>query len=746
MNTKIKLVGFGLLSAAALSSCSDQFLQDKKNYDYTTPDIYNYESGCLGRINDIYGWTLPQVSDLTWKYPSMGNADVAAKSTEEYSGFSDFVNPEIELSSTSETNSVPDFFLGNQSNVQEAVYGRIRNINDAIAGIQGGSLSQDKKNSYLGQAYFFRAWCYYNLFKWYGGVPLVTEVLDPLETSVTPRSTSKATYEFILNDLNTAISMLPKTATSTSYGRVTKATALALRGRLMLLWCSPLFNRTDDQDRWKTAYKQMKADKDSIDSYGYGLYQASTDVNGSSFASIFTTSAENKEALFVTLYNNIASTQGLDNQKNNPWERAIRPSNTGGSGKRPSKMIIDLFPMADGSLPPTTETYTKLQRSPIGYNEELPFVERDPRFYRTFAFPGFRWAYNGDASGRDSNNPSDGANYELWSYVWYTDLSDAGDPESGSYYGADNLLKNCQGVYVRKKSDDLDANSSPLYTYVAADTYNAAPFYSAAPLIEIRYAEELLNLAEVAAGAGDYSYAVELVKQIRKRAGIQEVTTKTYMGSDGLSYTVTTSDYGITPNAYSDRATCISQVLYERQIEFAYEGKRFDDLRRWMLFDGGATKVTGAPSSWTLTGFEGNTCNYLGFKPLNGQRRENILFRAADKYGVGKTTYDKDATKDGDPIRSKGVERCTAVNLMKDNLDEQITVLSNWYKENLKYKEQKGDSYNSKKEKLNMNFRPNYYFLGFTSGASKANTALPQTIGWTDYNTGAAGTFDPLAE
>ena len=41
--------------------------------------------------------------------------------------------------------------------------------------------------------------------------------------------------------------------------------------------------------------------------------------------------------MFVTLYNNVTG-DGLDNQKNNNWERQIRPANTGGSGKNASQM------------------------------------------------------------------------------------------------------------------------------------------------------------------------------------------------------------------------------------------------------------------------------------------------------------------------------------------------------------------------------------------------------------------------
>ena len=724
MKRSIIYVSFGLVGLISLASCSDSFLQEKKNYDNVNAGIYNYVSGCNGRVNDVYSWCLPTTSDMTWKYPSAGNSDFAGQSTEEYAGFSSFVDPQVELSSMGSDNSVPDFFMGTQSNIQEAVYGRIRNINDVIEGISGGTISEEEKNSFLGQVYFFRAWCYYNLFKWYGGVPLLDKNLDPVASSVTPRSSAKTTYEFILSDLDKAAKLLaPKTMnggwSGSDYGRITTGTALALKGRVMLLWCSPLFNRSNDQARWTNAYNTMKSELDSIKACGYGLYKSGSNVNGSDFASMFCQSNKNPEAVFVTLYNNITG-DGLDNQKNNSWERAIRPANTGGSGKSVAEMMIKEFPMADGKIPAGTGTYSRLETSDSVYDKALPFVGRDPRFYRTFAFPGYRWAYNGNASAKDANNPADGKNYVLWNYVWYTNQNDQGNVESGDFYGADNLLKSVQGVYVRKKSDDFDVNS-PLYNYVASDTKGAAPFYSAAPLIELRFAEVLLNLAEVACGAGQMGDAVSYIQQIRDRAG----------------YTAA-NNYGLQSNLSSDQAACMSAVLYERQIELAYEGKRFDDLRRWMLFDGGSVLPDGAPSTWTLTGWGGNTCTWLGFAQMNGQRREKIQYRVSDQYGVGGSTFDSD------PLKS--ITRPTGVDLRKNNLSDQNLTLANWYKEYLVMKVNKGDSYDLNKNMLYINFRPNYYFLGLSSGASAANKGIPQTIGWQDANNaGSMGTFDPLA-
>lgn len=732
----IKFMGVAVFAAFTLASCSDSFLEDKKNYDQVGPEVYDDPEGALGRVNDVYMWSLPTPNGRTlWKQPANGLADDESKSTEEFSGFGNFVDPQNPL--LTEVGNVPDYFQGQANNIAASAWGRIRNINDVIAGIEGSKLSQELKDKYLGQVYFLRAWCNYLMFKWYGGIPIITKVLDPAPGSFTPRSSAKESYMHICNDLDKAAELLKPFTTdggwskSEDYGRVTTGTAMALKGRLMLLWASPLFNRADDPARWKDAYDYMTEALPVINSCGYGLYgESNPGVNASSWANMFTTTDKNPEAVFVQLNNSVADGGAPDYSRNNNWENAVRPSNTmGGGGVIPSAMLVDLFPMKDGKRPATADTYTSLEASAYTYDPELPFVDRDPRFYRTFAFPGVRWAFDGDPTSAQNHNPYKGTNYILWNYVWYENTDQMGDVE-GKPYGADGLLGNAKGFYVRKRSDDLDVNKSPCYIF---ESTGRAFKRNAAPFIEFRYTEVLLNLAEAACGANHMDVAVDQLKKVRQRVGY-------------------TGDCGLQADLAGDKAKCMAAILYERQIEFAYEGKRFDDMRRWMLFDGGAVKVAGAPSTWTLAGWGGNTCTWLGVKPLNDQRRENLEFRLKAPYEIGGTSFGSDGS-DPDPLTGGANPALTreqrdayAMDLRNDITQEQDK-LKTFYQTYLVRKLKKGDARTADKVNLYVKYQPYYYFMGFSAGAIGNNDGLEQTIGWTDSNKGgAAGTFDPLAE
>lgn len=741
--------------AMAMTSCSDSFLEDKKNYDNTTSEIYNYYSGANARLSDLYQAALPNIQATRgWQFPSFGYSDEQSKMTEEYSGFSDFVNPQVDMNTVTGTTQCPEYFQGTGAyNMKNTPWGIIRNINDCIEGIEKGTLSDDEKDELLGQCYFLRAWRYYYFVRYYGGVPIIKNVQDASESSVVPRSTAKECVEFIISDLDKAAKMLKKKTyysswSGSDWGRVTFGTCKALKGRVLLMYASPLFNRATDMDRWQTAYETMKADLDSITACGYGLaYENAPGVNGSGWAKMFLDITNNPEAVFVTCYNKNVPDLTPDYQRNNIWEQGARPANTlGNNGKTPSAMLVDLFPMKDGKHPAQYTSYTSLDASSITYDPEYPFVDRDPRFYRTFAFPGVYWRFDPSADPNTSTscNPYTGGNYILWNYVWYNDASKYDDVTSSDCYGADNLLSNVHGMYIRKFSDDYDVNSSPNYDF---NTEGKSVGFRCCMTsqMEIRFAEVLLNLAEAACMTGKGDKAVEILKRIRARAG----------------YTAD-NNYGLPTDLEGNKQKLMAAILYERQIEFAYEGKRSEDMRRWLLFDGGANFAS--IGATPLTGEIKNTCNWLGFKPMEGQRRENMEFRLKDSYNYTDKTSGKtwavtsavvadrekgnpDPLLGGNtPVMTRAARDAYALDLTKD-LTTGEAKLKEFYQQYLVRKTKKGDGYDSSNNQQYMTWKPRYYFYGLTQSAQQNNATLEQTVGWEDYqNGGQNGTFDPLAE
>ena len=751
INAKVVL-GLALTSAVAFAACSDDFLKEKKNYNTETRDIYNYYSSANARISDLYQACNPNIqASRTYQFPSAGYEDEHSQATEEYTGFSNFVNPQVDMNTMTGSTQGYDYFTYG--------YQRIRNVNDCIEGLSESTLTESEKDELLGQAYFMRAWCYYYLVRYYGGVPIVDHVQNPVASSVTPRSTTEECIKFICDDLDKAAKMLYKKTVEgrwsmSDYGHVTTATALALKGRVLNLWASPLFNRDNDPARWKEAYDFQKEALNTINASGFGLaYESDPGVNGSGWAMTFLDLSNSLEGIYVTRYNTHLPDQTPDYQRNNIWEQGARPANAlGNNGKEPSAMMVDLFPMKDGKRPTTYDGYSKLDASKYPYDAEHPFMNRDPRFYRTFAFPGVYWRFEGDPNTvpypdegvKDATaNPYTGKEYILWNYVWYNDPLKYNDVQSSDRWGADNLLSAVHGMYIRKFSDDLDVNSNPHYNF--GHVGKSIGFRcSQNSTFEIRYAEVLLNLAEAACMNNNMAEAVSYLQRIRARAGYDA-----------------SNNYGLQENLSGDQATCMAAILYERQIEFAYEGKRSEDMRRWLLYDGGTGFA--AIGAKALTGWGGNTLAWLGFKSLVGQRRERMEFRLVDKYNYTdgesgtkwpvNSTDAKERDKDNPDLLIKEIGRQTrdtyAVDLSESAikqqpLTEQLENLKKFYNEYLIRKTKKGDSYDSNNAQLYMTWKARYYFFGLTQNNQTANPTLPQTVGWEDTQSGGAnGTFDP---
>ena len=746
MNNK-NIIGKALavtIFAVGMTACSDSFLEEKKNYgNFNQTTAYSDYNGAQERLNNLYYWILPTSgsgdgngTNRPNDWTPVGNPDKWSKSTEEYGGFSIFVNPEEEITYNFSGSNFDFFYVANDV---YSPWGHIRNCNDVIENVSKSEvLTEEQKNELLGQAYFFRAYMYYHLVTIYGGVPIIDHVQDPIlgtggdgSDLIVPRQTTKDCVDFICADFERAANMLPARWSNEvqDFGRITSGLAQAMLGKMLLYYASPVFNRADDVSRWEAAYTANKTALEKLKAGGFGLVYANNggENNGANWAKMWMdytgSDGSVNEAVFITLHNTKDNVSGQpDYGKYNSWEHNIRPKNTnGGGGYTPTAELVDLFPMSDGLKP---------GESSIKYDKLKFWLNRDPRFYRTFAFPGVQWQWSeGGVSLTDPSLngiiPTDayttGKNYALWSYMWNDKEEDLEKVTTSSGYWAELLTQttdkaSSHSIYVRKRTDDLHLHTTPFYEYINSQSNPKGFQKNAAPLISMRYAEVLLNFAEAACGAGHSDEALSALQEIRARVG----------------YTAA-NNYGLPSDVNANRAKLFAAILYERQIELAFEGNRYGDMHRWMLFDGGEGQSAIKPS-WALTGFGGNTCNYLGVNPLNGTKRHQIVIYCLD-------ASDTDPTEGNRPDPISLDEDMTYANGSYN--DSKVQELAEFYEIFLGRKDVNLDGND---DALTIQYRPTYYFLGLRQNAMQTNPTLHQTVGWHDLGRNADGLFDPLSD
>jgi hypothetical protein len=414
-------------------------------------------------------------------------------------------------------------------------YFKIRTINMFIQNMNAGSLDVSVKKHFNGQAYFWRAYRYFELVKLYGGVPLVTTPLPAVGPAAKaaanlPRNTTTETFNQIVKDLDSAVAYLPTVwGNNADYGRITVGAAQAFLGRVLLTWASPQFNPANDQTRWQAAYDASSAAIATLSANGFGLYKKWDYTMWTTEGSAGGSTPRNSEAVWVTEYN----TSNVDNDLNNEsYDAGSRPKylSTSGGSNTPDWELAAAFPMKDGK-----DTLT----SSYAYSLPTFYKNRDPRFYETIAYNGCNWGLNGNST------------YRLWTYFYPNTKS------SPTKTASTESSASSSGFYLRKGVDP---------TLTLASMQNAGTDW-----IEMRYAEVLLNQAEAAAEIGHLAQAQEAYQNliaIRKRAGIDA-------GADGL--------YGLAAGMTHDQM--INAIMFERRIELAFEGKRYWDLRRRKLLE-----------------------------------------------------------------------------------------------------------------------------------------------------------------
>ncbi len=529
----------------ALASCES--VLDKTDLQAASPDLVAGDSTIANlALNWIYNQNLPDWGGYT-TISGLGSSTYTEESYNQGS------SANIYLEGTATETAVTDFGTALSATNN---YGKIRTINSFIFDLNADTkMDRGAKNRLISQAYFFRAWRYFELVKLYGGVPLVLTLQNAVgvenrEATFIPRNTTTECFNQIAADLDSAIKYLPGVwpTPTTNWGRITKGAAAALKGRVLLYAASPQFNPTDAVEKWQKAYDANKQAYDILVANGAKLF--------ADYGKMWFTESGNTEAVFITGYN---TSSGDQQKRNSGWEAANRPKYStvsGGGSNIPSWDMVKAYPMKDGKKPGQSTKYT--------YSDQLFYKDRDPRFEKTIAYNGCTWPM--------SNVP----NNRLWTYQ-----VSAKTVENGGSNGSNT------GFYCRKALQTSDVASSTLDP--------SSTIYSGTDWMEIRFAEVLLNLAESAAGVSRLDEAYTQIKAVRARAGIEA-------GTDNL--------YGL--KASMTRAEMFTAVLDERQIEFAFEGKRFWDLRRWKLLEtvlngkkGSkaviALKTTGVPSDFATT-------------------------------------------------------------------------------------------------------------------------------------------------
>lgn len=130
------------------------------------------------------------------------------------------------------------------------------------------------KAAMVAEARFLRAFCYFDLVRWFGKVPLIEKTVTAPEAAKIPRTPVADVYKLIISDLELAIPDLLPTYDAANFGRVTKYGAKALLGLVYMTRSSPTYGidgATLGLSEWDKAYQQLNDIKTS------GLFALSTD-------------------------------------------------------------------------------------------------------------------------------------------------------------------------------------------------------------------------------------------------------------------------------------------------------------------------------------------------------------------------------------------------------------------------------------------------------------------------------------
>ena len=323
---------------------------------------------------------------------------------------------------------------------------------------------------------FLRAYFYFELFRTYGDVPLVTTTLTNAQANSVKRTPADEIVKFIVEECDAVAPYLPvtyETEVGSEVGRATRVAAAALKARTLLYAASPLHNPTGDKTKWAKAAEACKYVLDNAENWGLSL---------SAYGLLWGHDAfYNKELIF-------GLGRGDDSDNGNVFEKANYPVGVenGSSGNCPTQSLVDQYEYQDNG-----ETFGERHPGNIDLNLQDPYEGLDPRFALTVVKNGDEW-------------PSNGAQKKVM------------ETFVGGFNGAPKYGATPTSYYLRKYVDGACVTTADNQTYRRHTwiVFRLGEFY-------LDYAEAVFNATGSANDATYGMTANEAVNVLRNRADIQ---------------------------------------------------------------------------------------------------------------------------------------------------------------------------------------------------------------------------------
>ncbi|MDP2339170.1 MAG: RagB/SusD family nutrient uptake outer membrane protein [Bacteroidota bacterium] len=533
---KLSIIVATCLLTAMSYSCADSFL-DKKPLGSTSEDVFYSEKGVNALLTGAYSmvkgsalWTVSWGASITnWTYGSVASDDGAKGS---YVGDQIPIN-EIERWEVSTTNNYPadkwvlNIGMGvNRCNI-------VLNVIAKTPELAAATASEFKAEArFLRGLYYFESWLVFG-----DKIPLISEDKVDVANTITNENAAGAVLKFIIDDLKFAADNLP--AKQAQVGRATKwaAKALAARAYLQVL-----------------DYASAKPLLDEI--INSGQFSLATNF----FDNFRIAKNNNIEGIFEIQRNVNDINESLNGEMGIGLNAPYAPELGMCCGfHQPTQNLANAFKVDAAGLPlfdTFNNTDLKNDQGIASTDEFIPATDLlDPRIDFTMGRRGLPYMDWGIMRGMD----------------WIRDQS-----WGGPYVTVEK-------TFFYKKERNTLSTTTGWQTGINANNFRY-----------LRFGHILLWRAEVAAFEGDLGTALKYVNQIRVRAGKEVVMGKVNLyklpvsvntGDDWKQYvdfTVPAANYKVgTYAAFADKNMAMKAVQWEQRLEFATEGMRFFDLRRW---------------------------------------------------------------------------------------------------------------------------------------------------------------------